>query len=213
MRRENMENDNNQQPQQNYQQQPPQQQYYQQPPQQPYQPEKPKKSILKKWWFWVIIIVVLLFGYMIFSGGDGESTNGDADPSNGASNNASVDDKKDDDSNTLGKYNVEIKSAKLAKDYDDSDCIIITYEWSHEYSESFSFSGSFDDKLFQNGVECERAYFADENENASKDIKSGVTLEVTRAYSLNDTTTPVEVEVSEYFSFSSKKVTKTFDLK
>ena len=45
-----------------------------------------------------------------------------------------------------------------------------------------------------------------------KDIKKGASLEVEVAYELNDSTTDVEVEVSELFSFSDKVIKKTFTI-
>ena len=41
--------------------------------------------------------------------------------------------------------------------------------------------------------------------------KKGFDVEV--AYELNDTTTDIEVEVKELFSFSDKTITKTFSIK
>jgi hypothetical protein len=52
----------------------------------------------------------------------------------------------------------------------------------------------------------------DYNDNASKEIKTGVTLEVTFCFALNNTESPVEVEVSELFSFSDAKLSKTFEI-
>ena len=45
-----------------------------------------------------------------------------------------------------------------------------------------------------------------------KEIKKGATLEVECAYELNDTTTDIEVEVTETFSFDDEIVTKTFSI-
>ena len=45
-----------------------------------------------------------------------------------------------------------------------------------------------------------------------KEIKKGATLSVEVAYTLNDTATPVEIEVSEMFSLNDNKITKTFTI-
>ena len=50
----------------------------------------------------------------------------------------------------------------------------------------------------------------DSNNNQSKEIKPGVTIDVMVAYKLNDTTSPVEVEVGQFLSFDNTKITKTF---
>ena len=51
------------------------------------------------------------------------------------------------------------------------------------------------------------------DDNQYKKIKSGTSLSVEVAYKLNDTKTDVEVEVSELYSYSDKKVTKIFSIK
>ena len=40
----------------------------------------------------------------------------------------------------------------------------------------------------------------------------GATIEVEVAYELNDTTTDIEVEVSELISFNDSMITKTFSI-
>ena len=120
--------------------------------------------------------------------------------------------------NKLGDYSVEIKSARLAEDYEGNPIVIVTYEFTNnEDEDGASFSVAFDDKVFQNGVECKHEYFIDDSanynsDNQSKDIRVGTTLDVEVAYSLNDTTTPIEVEVSELISFSDKVIKKSFNL-
>lgn len=131
--------------------------------------------------------------------------------------NAAVE-KKEETDGTLGDYVVEIKSARLAKDYEDKDIVIVTYGFTNNGKNANSFMVAISDKAYQNGIECDHCYFVKDSENynsdnQSKDIKTGATLEVEVAYNLNDTTTPLELEVAETFSFSDKKLTKTFDLK
>lgn len=125
--------------------------------------------------------------------------------------------KQEDKGNTLGDYVVEMKSARLAKDFEGKDIVIVTYGFTNNNAESKAFTYVIDDKVYQNGIECAKCYFADESanyqdENQSKAIKTGATLDIEVAYNLNDMTTPIEVEVAELFSLSDKKITKTFDL-
>ena len=112
---------------------------------------------------------------------------------------------------------VEIKSSRLAKDYEGKDIIIVNYAFTNNEEEDKSFSLAFDDKAFQNGVGLNECYFVDNSanysaDNQTKNIKKGATLEVEVAYVLNDATTDVEVEVSALFSFNDSKVTKTFEI-
>lgn len=50
------------------------------------------------------------------------------------------------------------------------------------------------------------------SDNQTKEIKKGASLDVEVAYELNDTTSDVEVEVKELFSFSDRTITKTFSI-
>jgi hypothetical protein len=63
----------------------------------------------------------------------------------------------------------------------------------------------------------ERNYFCeDESFNldaSSKEIKAGKSVKVDIAYTLNDTTTDVDVEVSELISLDDNVVKKTFTIK
>lgn len=115
-----------------------------------------------------------------------------------------------------GKFNVKIKDSKVVKN-DGDDILIVTYAFTNNSKESQSFMYSIDDKLFQNGVELGDVFgswgIEDDYDfdNHSKEIKSGVTLDVQVAYELNDTTTDVEVELCEWL-FDDDPVTYTIKL-
>ncbi len=118
---------------------------------------------------------------------------------------------------TLGDYNVEIKSCRLAEDYEGKPIAIITYGFTNNGDSPSAFYVSLDTEVFQNGIGLNECYFADDSakynsDNQTKEIKKGATLDVEVAYELNDTTTDLEVEVSEFISFSDKKLTKTFKI-
>lgn len=124
----------------------------------------------------------------------------------------------EDSTNTLGDYSVEIKSFRLAEDYDGKPVVIVKYVFSNNAGdEPTSFTWAFDDQVYQDGVGLNKAYFLADSANYSsdnqdKEIKKGSSIEVEVAYELNDTTTDIEVEVAELFSMSDKKVTKTFSI-
>ena len=117
----------------------------------------------------------------------------------------------------LGDYNVVIDSCRLAEDYSGKPIVIVKYLFTNNDDDPVSFMVALSDEVFQNGVGLNSCYFVDDSANYSsdnkmKEIKKGVTLEVEVAYELNDTTTDIEVEVSEFISFSNKKVTKSFKI-
>ena len=91
----------------------------------------------------------------------------------------------------------------------------------------FSFAGFAQDDIYYVPTKAKKVlvvkssdecYFVDDSANYSsanqtKEIKQGVSLDVEIAYELNDTTTDIEVEISELFSFSDRKIQKTFSIK
>lgn len=70
-----------------------------------------------------------------------------------------------------------------------------------------------DAKAYQDGIGLETAILeSDETDYLDVDIKPGVTKSVNKAYVLRDTTTPIEVEVEEFFSFNDDKIVTTLNL-
>lgn len=123
-----------------------------------------------------------------------------------------------EDNATLGDYQVEIKEARVAKDYEGSPVVIVKYSFTNNSEESAAFMWTFDDQVYQNGVGLEKAYvLADsanyDDSNMYKEIKEGVTLDLEVAYVLNDTETDIEVEVAELISFDDTLVSRTFSIK
>ena len=158
---------------------------------------------------WIIVILVLaLFAvFALGSGEDGTTTQG----SGSAATNAEV-------SGEIGKYTIVIDSCRLSETYDGKPVVIVKYVFTNVSDENpAAFIYSFDDAVFQDGVGLNPAYVLDDGakysaDNQTKEIKKGASLEVEVAYELNDETSDVEVEVKELFSFSEKKLTKTFSI-
>lgn len=164
-----------------------------------------KKKIL----IWAVIIAVIIFIGAIAIG-----SSGDSPTENQGSGTAST---QSSDSN-LANYKVEIMSCRLAKDYSGKDVVIVKYKFTNNNEKPTSFMVAFDDNVYQNGVGLNNAYILDDDanyssDNQTKEIKKGATLEVEAAYELNDTTTDIEVEVSQLFSMSDKVIKKTFSIK
>ena len=121
------------------------------------------------------------------------------------------------DNTSIGSYKVDIKSCRLAQDYEGKPIVIVMYGFTNNGENAVSFSGAFTDKVYQDGVELEHCYFVDESanyasDNQNKDIKTGVTLDVEVAYTLNNSTSDIEVEIEEFISFNNTKITKTFSI-
>lgn len=115
--------------------------------------------------------------------------------------------------NTLGDYGCVVKSAKLCKDYEGKDAVLITYDFTNNSDSATSFDVALIDHLYQDGVGLESAYLSnEETDSFDVQIKPGVTKEVKKAYLLRDPSTSVEVEVAEFMSFSDDKIVTAVEL-
>jgi hypothetical protein len=100
---------------------------------------------------------------------------------------------------TDADYSVTINGYNIVEDYDGSPAIAIDYTFTNVKDDSpSSMQFATDITVYQDGVECEDAYFSGENSDGyTNKVKKGVSVEVTRAYKLQNTTSDVEVEVGQ----------------
>ncbi len=152
------------------------------------------------------VIVVCCFAF--FALGSGDST--ESDQGNGKA-------EKSDEASNLGDYKVVIDSCRLAKDYEGNDVVIVKYIFTNNAEEATSFMVAFDETVYQDGIGLNETFMVDDSadyssDNQLKEIKKGATLEVEVAYDLNDSTTDIDVEVEELFSFDDSVVKKTFSI-
>lgn len=160
----------------------------------------------------LLLVLAVLLSFSVFALGSG-SDDEKADQGSG-----SADQQKEDES-ALGDYSVEIKSCRLAKDFEGKKVVIVKYIFTNvNDDDSTAFFTAFEDNVYQDGVGLNESYFVDDSakysaDNQTKEIKKGASLEVEVAYELNDTKTDIEVEVKELFSFEDKVLTKTFSIK
>lgn len=176
-----------------------------------------------------VCVLILAFGmFAIGSGSDEENTTVTQAVGNVDSGNSDIDsvtqaegtvDTESTDNSTLGDYKVDIKSCRLAEDYEGKPVVIVTYGFTNaNNNEASAFYLAIEDNVYQNGIGLNESYVVDDSynynsDNSTKAIKKGASLDVEVAYELNDTTTPIEVEVKEYFSWDDKIISKQFDLK
>lgn len=161
----------------------------------------------------ILLAMLLTLVFALCAMGSGDSSDGSGDQGTGT---ALTENAKDN--TEIGAYSVEISDCRLAKDYEGKDVVIIKYKFTNNTNDTpTSFWVAFDDGVYQNGVGLNEAIIIDESVNYSsdnqmKEIKKGASIDVEVAYELNDTTTDVEVEVTELFSFDDKTITKTFKI-
>ena len=158
------------------------------------------------------ILAVIVFAFFALASGssDSDETNVTQEPG------AAVAD--ENAANSLGDYQVEIKSARVSENWEGKPAVVITYGFTNNAEEPAAFWLAFEDDVYQGGVGLEKAYTMKDGDpydeaNQNKEIKSGVTIDVDVAYILNDTETDIEVEVKELYSFSDDSVSRVFSIK
>lgn len=112
-----------------------------------------------------------------------------------------------EETSKIGDYEVKVLEHRIVKDYENKPCIVIKYEFINNSKDATSFLLSIKDTVFQNGLECESAYFIDNFDTGQyqKEIKPNVPYEFEKAYTLIDENSPVEVELDLLISFNDKE--------
>lgn len=117
------------------------------------------------------------------------------------------------DGSTLGDYECVVSGAKIADDLSGRKIVVVTYEFTNNSSAAKSFDAVLTTSAYQDGIGLETSWLDEEDTDLwDVEIKPGVTKEVKKAYVLRDTTTDVEIEVEELFSFNDSKIVTTVKL-
>ena len=161
---------------------------------------------MKKVFSTILVVAILcVFGLLAMASGETKTTEDNKATDTTATvepeSKTEKSDEKMDTKGNLGDYMVEIIGSRMAKDYEGKPVIIVKYAFTNNNSEAKCFSYTIDDKAFQDGIGLNSAFLIDESydyesDNAIKEIKQGSTIELEKAYILNDTTTAVEIECS-----------------
>lgn len=168
----------------------------------------------------VIVAIFVLFWLIGTLGSKSTSSTDTNSPVTEASGNSEISAQNvENTAGEIGDYIVTIKEAKVVENtYDSSDILVVTYSFTNNSKDAKAFIYAVSDTLFQNGVEIQSVLtkFGIEDEydfdNKSKEIQPGITLDVQCAYELADTTSDVDVEITEWISFTDEKLTYTINL-
>ena len=98
------------------------------------------------------------------------------------------------------EYAFAIKSVSLSKDYDDSDVLVIEYDFTNNSDKATSFSFACQDTVYQDGVECDSTVVSCDDIDTQEqlnDIQSGKTYTLKVGYHIKDTSKPVDVVVTD----------------
>ena len=103
----------------------------------------------------LLLTLALVSSFGLFAIGSGESDGGKTQGSGTVDNTVSTGKtqtpgKADSDNNaSISDYLLEIKSCRLAKDYEKAPVIIITYSFTNNGEDAASFNLTFNDEAFQ----------------------------------------------------------------
>lgn len=110
----------------------------------------------------------------------------------------------------IGDSYVIIKEAKVIEDYDGTPVVVVTFDWTNNSDETTSAWMATNVTVFQDGVSLDTAYVYDNDDYDSsaysRDVRPGVTIEVQQVFELINTTSPIEVEIEEAFSWDAETV-------
>lgn len=105
------------------------------------------------------------------------------------------------------KYAVTIDGSRVAKDYEGSSVLVVSYSFTNNSDSDQSFASAVIAKAFQNNVELEGAFMVDgmDSNGYMAEVKPGGTSKVELAYKLADQS-DVTVEVEELVDFDDAKL-------
>lgn len=106
-----------------------------------------------------------------------------------------------------GKYDVEIVTAKTATDFQGNPAIIVTYNFTNNSNANASFLTSVSANAFQNSIQCNVATMMPDVMDAQPslaEVQPGGTITLECAYSLQDTTNPITVQVDPLMSITNE---------
>ena len=114
----------------------------------------------------------------------------------------------------LDSYELLYKGAKIMKDADGNDALVLTMDFTNNSEANCSYIWSIIETAMQNGKELEFAtIFTDPDsydtvtDSQLTEIEPGVTLEVQTAFVLADTASEVEITFEEVFGAKNAKLT------
>ena len=112
---------------------------------------------------------------------------------------ASAEEESNAEETVDSEFNVELLSTSISQDYEGKPVLVVEYNFTNNSDESASFMFSCQDKAFQNGIECDNTVFGcDEIDSQQQlnEIQPGTTYALKIGYHLQDTTSPVDIEVT-----------------
>lgn len=124
---------------------------------------------------------------------------------------------KGDENIKIGDYSLKYKECNIVKDYNDSDALAVTLDFTNNSKNSAAFIWSVfttakqgENDLEQTDVFIDEDSFASLSDSTLTEANPGETIEVTLVYALADRDNPVKIEFSNLWD--TQKATITLDL-
>ena len=106
----------------------------------------------------------------------------------------------------IDTYHVALLSVKNGVDYKGNPVAILTIMFTNNGDDGDMYITSISTKAFQNGIQLERAISVKEVDSQKQmlEVKNGASLELSIAFLLDGSGSPIEVEFGKCIDFSSK---------
>lgn len=116
----------------------------------------------------------------------------------------------------IDDYHVALLRIETSKDYKGDPALILTILYTNNGKDTESYMTAVSTKLFQNGVQLERAISVSGVDTMVQmaEVRPGASVELQIAYQITDINLPVEIEFSRYIDFSKNplKIIGTFSI-
>lgn len=160
-----------------------------------------------------IVLFALIFIPPFINGctaGYDHAKNQDNSARSSVNNNAHSDESSQ--SNSKGT-SVSITDYHLSQNSSGETVLVVEYDFYNGEDEPKNFAWTVNDKCFQNGIECQEEYFLDEVDVSKQtaDIQPGITLNLSVAYKLSDTS-DVNIVVTKLIG-DDEFINETFSVK
>ncbi len=106
------------------------------------------------------------------------------------------------------KYAVTIDGAEQTTDYSGNPALVVTYTFTNNSDEATAMLTALRAEAYQDGVQCDIAFVKGVGGDSMTKVKPGGSTQVRSAYALKGAS-PVEIEVTELFSFDKTILAQT----
>lgn len=104
------------------------------------------------------------------------------------------------------EYSFEIAGSSISADYNGDPVLVVEYNFTNNSDDAISFMIACQDTAFQNGIECDSTVIGCDDYDSKEqmnEIQPGTTYAVHVGYHLQDTTSPVDIEITDLLGLNT----------